>query len=295
MSARTVEQTRELDVNWCNREGLLEPEQAGTISWTRERDGKEMGSISYMAVDNGNERVTALRLIYTISTRWEDEPWRVDYEIPLAWTECNFGGQRPWFRCPRCDDRVGKLYGSQSYEKYVCRECEGLLYESQTYTPEMVEAIERLDEARERLDEGWPSRENLREYYNALSGQISAFNSHMDMFDARFGNDHHDDRRRMNTLPPYEEWIERKISQAIGYGHYGRCTATAKTTDERCRQPATGEHGKCYYHGGAPGSGIGKDQRDRAAERLEDMIDELEDERAREREKTDELLDTAGR
>lgn len=32
---------------------------------------------------------------------------------------------------------------------------------------------------------------------------------------------------------------------------YGRCTATSKTTGERCRRDAIGEHGKCRYHGGA--------------------------------------------
>ncbi len=38
------------------------------------------------------------------------------------------------------------------------------------------------------------------------------------------------------------------------YGEFGQCEATAKTTGERCGQPATGEHGKCYFHGGG-GSG----------------------------------------
>ena len=34
------------------------------------------------------------------------------------------------------------------------------------------------------------------------------------------------------------------------YGKHGRCEATAKSTDERCGQPAEGDHGKCRYHGG---------------------------------------------
>lgn len=34
------------------------------------------------------------------------------------------------------------------------------------------------------------------------------------------------------------------------YGEYGRCEATASTTGERCKQPAIGEHGKRYSHGG---------------------------------------------
>lgn len=65
-----------------------------------------------------------------------------------------------------------------------------------------------------------------------------------------------------------EERFERK-ARGRPYGQYGRCTATAKTTGERCRQPAVGPHGKRYYHGGAPGSGVGEDQTDRQAEEIE--------------------------
>lgn len=39
------------------------------------------------------------------------------------------------------------------------------------------------------------------------------------------------------------------------YGEHGRCEATASSTGERCRQPATGAHGKCYSHGGASKKG----------------------------------------
>src|SRR6056297_1805193 len=42
---------------------------------------------------------------------------------------------------------------------------------------------------------------------------------------------------------------------ARDYGEYGRCEATAKTTDERCGQPAEGPHGKCRFHGGASKKG----------------------------------------
>lgn len=34
------------------------------------------------------------------------------------------------------------------------------------------------------------------------------------------------------------------------YGQYGQCEATAKSTGERCRKDATGQHGKCNIHGG---------------------------------------------
>jgi hypothetical protein len=63
--------------------------------------------------------------------------WRVDVEfrggavqrIPLMWTRCHFGGLRPWFRCFRCNCRVGKLYNTEA--SLQCRRCLDLWYASQ--------------------------------------------------------------------------------------------------------------------------------------------------------------------
>jgi hypothetical protein len=30
--------------------------------------------------------------------------------IPTIWSQCHFGGLRPWFRCPLCTHRAGRLY-----------------------------------------------------------------------------------------------------------------------------------------------------------------------------------------
>jgi hypothetical protein len=63
--------------------------------------------------------------------------WRVDIEfrcgasqrIPLVWSRCHLGGWRPWFRCLRCNRRVGKLYSSGV--SLSCRRCLNLWYASQ--------------------------------------------------------------------------------------------------------------------------------------------------------------------
>ncbi|MDS0296561.1 hypothetical protein [Halogeometricum luteum] len=79
---------------------------------------------------------------------------------------------------------------------------------------------------------------------------------------------------RINDPPPFEKWADDLFNRTVGspggrdYGLYGRCEATAKSRGGRCRQPATGEHGKCYYHSGAPGTGVGEEQTDwKAAEK----------------------------
>lgn len=175
-----------------------------------------------------------------------------------------------------------KLYRVPRHDKYICRDCGNLLYTSQTYSRPLVEAFERLDEAKERIHDGWISQEDLREFYDAKTGVFSTYDDSLEGLDDKFsefgsGPNRANQYGFTDDLPPFEVWADRLFHRAIGagagaeirpYGHYGRCTATVKTTSEQCGQPAFGDHGKCYYHGGAAGSGIGDGQTDHAAERI---------------------------
>lgn len=53
-----------------------------------------------------------------------------NYPIQIDSTPCNYGGVRYWFKCPRCNGRVGKLYidGNLLFE---CRKCKKLNYATQ--------------------------------------------------------------------------------------------------------------------------------------------------------------------
>ncbi len=52
------------------------------------------------------------------------------YDLSVAWTDCNYGGQRPWFLCPYCSARVGKLYQRSLRGTLACRRCHQLTYVS---------------------------------------------------------------------------------------------------------------------------------------------------------------------
>lgn len=52
----------------------------------------------------------------------------INTEVGLITQNCNYGGQRFWFSCPRCHSRVGKLYLFGKY--FVCRGCGDLTYQS---------------------------------------------------------------------------------------------------------------------------------------------------------------------
>jgi hypothetical protein len=52
------------------------------------------------------------------------------YELSVSWTDCHYGGQRPWFLCPCCSTRVGKLYQRTLRGTLACRRCQQLTYVS---------------------------------------------------------------------------------------------------------------------------------------------------------------------
>jgi hypothetical protein len=142
----TVEECRSLDVRRLHREGLLKPGRL--FSWTWSRAGREVASIGALVegVDQAERIVLLFRHRRSPSVDWED----VEEPVELAWTACNFGGERPWFICPGagCGRRVAILYEPGRY--FLCRHCYDLVYQSQRDN-EMYRALHRAQDIRRRL------------------------------------------------------------------------------------------------------------------------------------------------
>lgn len=258
----TVSECRSIDVHDLHGEDYLEPGHGGTSSWSR--DGEEIATIGWRIT--GDEDHPRLRLTYSVTTRTGEEH-QVNYAVPIVHTECNFGGERPWFQCPGrrredCGERVGKLYKPPGQLRFLCRHCYDLTYESNIrqgnfHYENVSKPVERHQEALEQLEQKGMNRETLREVYEAKK----AIREGIVASAKRWPPTSID----VEPYPPFEEWLDDLLEEQLGelygrpYGCYGRCEATAKTTGERCSQPATGGHGKCYYHGGASGPGAPKD------------------------------------
>ena len=122
----TVEKCRHLEVRGLHREGLLKEglARSASITW-RNVWGEEQTSIE---LGTSAEQVV---LTYSLSNRDRD-PEQIEYAVPVIWTDCHFGGQRPWLLCPErnCGRRVGKLYLPPGGRYFLCRHCYGLSYKS---------------------------------------------------------------------------------------------------------------------------------------------------------------------
>lgn len=104
-----------LSVNELQRQGSLTPGRH-VITW-RWTSGRE-ASICLEVQDS------CLFLSFTSQRGARTQ------RVWLEYTANNYGGRRPWFRCPRCSRRVGVLYFRGG--EFRCRPCSGLKYKSKS-------------------------------------------------------------------------------------------------------------------------------------------------------------------
>lgn len=127
-----------LAMNGFTRGGWLRPGAMGTSRWFRGEI--ETGSIGWF-VSGFDDAAVAITLAY----RYHGED--ICERIELTWTDCHFGGKRPWFVCRGCGQRCGVLYGGV---RFRCRRCHGIAYESAREN-KAHRAIRRAQAIRQRL------------------------------------------------------------------------------------------------------------------------------------------------
>ena len=96
----------------------------------------------------------AVVLIYRARSLLAAEWKPIEQRVPIIWTNCHFGGRRPWFNCCArvngryCGRRVAVLYAAGAL--FACRSCYDLAYESQQGGP-ALRSISRSLKIRVRL------------------------------------------------------------------------------------------------------------------------------------------------
>jgi hypothetical protein len=86
----TCESCTSIDVRTWHREGLLNPGQQFSWSWTR--GGEPAGSIAVRVESD------AVVLNYRAESSGSREWKSVQQRVPIRLASCHLGGQRPWFR-----------------------------------------------------------------------------------------------------------------------------------------------------------------------------------------------------
>ncbi|WP_156224505.1 hypothetical protein [Haloferax gibbonsii] len=122
----TVEECRQLSADKLT-DVVNHPGTTGTVSWGDSEDSAATIAVVFGGTSD-DDHAPYVRLKYT--TTLGDRVEEYDYRVGLEYTSCNFGGSRPWFRCPQCNTRRGKLYLRPSGGRFACRECHDLGYQS---------------------------------------------------------------------------------------------------------------------------------------------------------------------
>lgn len=107
-----------------------------------------------------------------------DQGWGdVNDTVRIEHTPCNYGGNRPWLRCPRCERRIAVLY---LWGWPACRTCASLSYPSQSETA-FERSVRRLEKIDSRLPQSvdvgrvqkpkwmrWPTFSELKPKFSLL-------------------------------------------------------------------------------------------------------------------------------
>ncbi len=179
----TIEASRSLDVMQLARAGYLSGVRFGGWQWTYGD-----GTAASIQITGARDAVT---LDYRVRSGGDD--WTsVRQRVPILWTPCRFGGERPWFVCDvrangvHCGRQVAKLYGAGRL--FACRRCYRLGYGVQRGGP-MDRAHHHLARLHRKLGAEYdgpdlsppPKPKWMRwKTYSRIANQIEAGQQHLD-------------------------------------------------------------------------------------------------------------------
>ena len=177
----TTEEVKRIDIRYLNKQGLLNPNRTGKLSWNI--GGEPSGNINYTMYED----------TMTLNFKWQRygcEDWQsVKQTICFDRTPCNYGGERKWFLCPHCHTRVAVLYGADV--EFSCRHCYRLSYSSQgeDYMDRMMRKSNKISAKLLEDENGYfdkPKGMHWRTYNNLILDFQSADNQANNALIARF-------------------------------------------------------------------------------------------------------------
>ena len=148
VAKQTTSDYLSIDIRHIKRKGFLKPGERHRLVW-RNSEGEPIALVVFLV------RYGRIIFAYPIYDHKKKE-WDVaKCTVFLEWTNCHFGGSRPWFVCPGCGSRVAILYMDKLLQ---CRKCLDLVYDSQREC-QLDRILRRKNKIRKKL--GW---DNGNEY-----------------------------------------------------------------------------------------------------------------------------------
>ena len=175
--------SRALSVMKLARAGYLSGVTFGSWQWTYGD-----GTTASIQITGARDAATLNYRVRSGGDDWES----VQQRVPIHWTPCRMGGERPWFVCAvsangvYCGRQVAKLYGAGRL--FACRHCYRLGYAVQRGGP-MDRAHHRLRRLHRKLSadydglDGIPPRRPKwmrQRTYARIARQIEAGEEHLD-------------------------------------------------------------------------------------------------------------------
>ena len=139
LSKKMTSSVPQLNINFFQKNGALSEGRHGIIEIEVSDESNDL--YFYMSE-------TEITFVYS-SSIGNQPPKHYRYAVGVEWTDCNYGGARPWFTCPGCNRRCGILYIANQ-NIFQCRKCQNLRYKSQM-EGEFARAINRVYRHRSKL------------------------------------------------------------------------------------------------------------------------------------------------
>lgn len=137
-----VEDCLSIDINYLNKKGFLKEGCQFTLRWSRD---------DWSASISAKAHKDYIFLYYTV-----DQEKGINYNVQLDKVPMNLGGYKNYFKCPKCNSRVEKIYKSSASDYFLCRDCLDLVYRSSKESgDELAKVRRKLDKLYSKLGGKW--------------------------------------------------------------------------------------------------------------------------------------------
>ena len=154
-----VEECFQININNLYRLGGIGVKHEYILKWQHPRNREVFSEIRAKADNN------SLILSYEAVIKETQERVGIQTLIEIEWTIPPFGGRRPWFICPKCNKRMGKLYKPENEHFFWCRHCWDLTYQSKKDSNDSVAvALNKINRLKKKLRWDCGAEEAATEY-----------------------------------------------------------------------------------------------------------------------------------